>query len=573
MRSGAPSLAGPIRGQLRHDGLQRLPDAAPSVQRAQQPRHERADGRARGAAAGDQHVAPDELAVGQHRLAIDAHPLRRPGDRRQQGRRWTAPRQRPVPRAAPRRPLRLQRVHVAGEARRSVAALQHDPLVALRGLARHGPHEGLARRARVVAGDLARFPEVRLDGAVARVEQARQLAKVPVLLEIELGVDGRRRRAHLGAAQRRRHVGRRQHRRRQRQVHARREQRVDEAGGVADEHVRLARQPLGDVRPVARDVRPVDARAPGEHRRRARGQPQLRLVETLRAQIGDALLPPRAIDDGAHAAAPVGQGDRPAPAIARGLDEDVARVGRGQVGGAVVVGVDGQIAEGVVVAAQRLRPGDQPRLPAGIDDEARPLLPGVGGFTGDADAGRALPVEQHLADVAALPHLDAGRARVVEQQLIEARAPDLVGVRMRAVRLAEVPRPRGRVPAPDHRRAGLLDEALALDRLQHPQRVEDRQRRGQQRFAHVRPREALALAAQHAPALARQQRGGRGAARPAPNDDHVPGVAGHGGAGNSGVGALGARRRRPQRRAAASAGPSRTGPAGPTPCRSRAPRG
>ena len=82
-----------------------------------------------------------------------------------------APRQRAVPRATARRPLRLERAHIAREAGRGVAALQHDPLVALRGLARHGPHEGLARRARVVAGDLARLPEVRFDGAVAGVEE------------------------------------------------------------------------------------------------------------------------------------------------------------------------------------------------------------------------------------------------------------------------------------------------------------------------------------------------------------------------------------------------------------------
>ena len=67
-----------------------------------------------------------------------------------------APRQRPVPGATARRPLRLQRAHVAREAGRGVAALQHDPLVALRRLAGHGPHEGLARRARVVAATILR---------------------------------------------------------------------------------------------------------------------------------------------------------------------------------------------------------------------------------------------------------------------------------------------------------------------------------------------------------------------------------------------------------------------------------
>ena len=269
------------------------------------------------------------------------------------------------------------------------------------------------------------------------------------------------------------------------------------------------------------------------------------------------------------------------------------------MGGALVVGVDGQVAEGVVVAAQRLRAGDQPRLPARVDDEARPLRLAL---PGDAHADRALPVEQHLRDVASLPHLDAGGARVVEQQLIEARPPDLVRVGMGAVRLTEVPRPRGRVAAPDHRRAGLLDEALALDRLQHAQRVEDRQRRRQQRFTDVRPGEAFALAAEHPPSTPRQQRGRGAAARPAPDDDHVPGavggaVVGRGVAGHGAPRGRGTRRvppgvragpsvpdasprRAPRRRppppprpAPACAGPSRTDPAGPAPCPSRARRG
>jgi hypothetical protein len=122
-----------------------------------------------------------------------------------------------------------------------------------------------------------------------------------------------------------------------------------------------------------------------------------------------------------------------------------------------------------------------------------------------------------------LVHLDAVVARVVQQELVELGADDLVAVRPPARVLAEEEAPRLGLASPLERAAGLPEEAVALDRVRCADRVEDRQRRGQQRLADVVAREALALEHDRADAGVREHGRGDGARRPAADHEHVGG--------------------------------------------------
>ena len=99
------------------------------------------------------------------------------------------------------------------------------------------------------------------------------------------------------------------------------------------------------------------------------------------------------------------------------------------------------------------------------------------------DAGYGVP----LADV------DAVGAGVVEKDAVEEGAGDLVGVRVGAAGLAEVPGPGGFFAAPDHGCAVLGEESGVSDAVVGAELFEDGDAGREQRFADVVAGESLAL--------------------------------------------------------------------------------
>ena len=131
---------------------------------------------------------------------------------------------------------------------------EHGALVTGRGLARNGADEGEPGGGGVAgARDAAGLPEVGIDGAVAGIEEAGQLAEVLVLLAVLLAVDGGGGAPELGVLKRGSDVGGREHARGEGEVHAGGEERIDEAGGIAGKDEPLAGELAGGVGPVAND--------------------------------------------------------------------------------------------------------------------------------------------------------------------------------------------------------------------------------------------------------------------------------------------------------------------------------
>ncbi len=195
--------------------------------------------------------------------------------------------------------------------------------------------------------------------------------------------------------------------------------------------------------------------------------------------------------------------------------------GSGSRSRALVVAVDGQVAEVRVDPAEAERPADEAGLAAGVHDVPglEPLLPPV--FVREAHADGAVAFEQHAQHAAPLADLGSRRRGVLEEHLVEGRPPHLVGVGKVLVGLAEVPAPGLGRGAPDHRGAPLLEVALGLEPGEHAQRVQDGHRRGEQRLADVVAGKPLPFQERHGQALSGQEGRRRRARRSSPDDDDV----------------------------------------------------
>ena len=137
----------------------------------------------------------------------------------------------------------LAAAHLVGDLGRQLAALDHRPLVAVRGLSADDLDEGFARRrvlAELVGEEPPRFPEIGVGRAVGAVEELRGEMKVAVLPLVGVLVGLRGGAAILRIGECGGDVAGRERGAAQREVHARGEQRIHEAGGVADQHVAIA---------------------------------------------------------------------------------------------------------------------------------------------------------------------------------------------------------------------------------------------------------------------------------------------------------------------------------------------
>ena len=194
-------------------------------------------------------MAPLELVIAQHRTPRDKRALGQSGHGLREG--GAGGPHLGLPAGQPA----LRSGDGVDELRRQFALSQHGPLVTLGGLSGHGPDEILTRCVAVtvaaVAEESPRFPEVRLHGAVRRVEEPCHLVEAVVLRVVQVLVHGAGGGGQSGVLQGGADVGGGHDPGAQGEVHTGREQRIDEAGGVADEDEALAHDALRDVRPVA----------------------------------------------------------------------------------------------------------------------------------------------------------------------------------------------------------------------------------------------------------------------------------------------------------------------------------
>ena len=350
--------------------------------------------------------------------------------------------------------------------------------------------------------------------------------EVPVLRAVELLVHRRRGAAELPVIERRVDVCGSEHPGAHREMNARGEQRVDEAGGVADQHPAVPGEPLRAVRPVALDLWHVDQRGASEEPSGLRGERELLAHERLGGSAFDRLGGAAGVEDDADAGDARGwwpvQRDDPDPAGLGRLDEDVRLLGVVEPRDVGEVAVNREVLEVLVPLTQPARARDQSALPARIDDEAR-LDGRLALVVGHAKRRRRIMSRLHFEHARALSHVNAVGGSVVEQDAIEFGADDLVGVRVLPARLLEAPVPPRVIDAPDHRCAPLLEEAGVGYGLSDTELLEDWHGGGQQRLADVVAREALAFEEQHLAALLREHRGDRRAAGPAADDGDLHG--------------------------------------------------
>ena len=420
----------------------------------------------------------------------------------------------------------LAAAHLVGDLGRQLAALDHRPLVAVRGLPADDLDEGFARRrvlAELVGEEPPRLPEVGVGRAVGAVEELRGEVKVAVLPLVGGLVGLRGGPSVLRIAERGGDVARGERGAAQREMHARGEQRIHEAGGVADQHVPVAGERGGAVRPVALNLRFADQIRSAEQLLRVRRERNLRLEEAARAVLAQSGLANVLVDHRADAAHAGVQRNLPEPAVLVGLDEDVAVVGRVEMRCAAVVAVDREVLEERVPLLELKLAAENRRLPAGVDHEAR-RDPARRAIVQEADRGRPLALELDIKHLMAFAHVDTVGARVVEQNLVELRAHHLErGGALLGV-VGEVPAPRIGVFAPDQRRAALGDEAGRLDRRHRAELFEHRNAGGQQRLADMLTRKRGALEQRHAEALIGEQRRAGGPARTAADHQHIAGL-------------------------------------------------
>ena len=223
--------------------------------------------------------------------------------------------------------------------------------------------------------------------------------------------------------------------------------------------------------------------------------------------LADTFAAAPVVDDSADAHQAVVEWDAPEPAVLVGLDKDVASIGSRETLGTFVVCVDREVLEVGVVFAEAKLADDEAGLSAGIDEKTR----GQGEFAvsvGDADVHRVLAAKLDVEDAMLLADINPGCGRVLEEDLVEPWAPDLVGVGMRLVRLAEMPAPAFVPGAPDHGGAVLLGEAFRSDSVEDAEFFKDGEGGGEKRFADVIAWKAITFEENHFPAHASEHGGG-----------------------------------------------------------------
>ncbi len=136
----------------------------------------------------------------------------------------------------------------------------------------------------------------------------------------------------------------------------------------------------------------------------------------------------------------------------------------------------------------------------------------------DTPSGSNVGVEHAVA----LTHLDAAGRGVIEQHLVEPRALDLPGLRLRdAAGLREAGVEFDAAVAGAERGAPLLREAHRAHLILHAERVERVVHGGEQRLADMKARKAVALEQHDAMAAARDHGGRAGPGRAAADDGDV----------------------------------------------------
>ena len=161
------------------------------------------------------------------------------------------------------------------------------------------------------------------------------------------------------------------------------------------------------------------------------------------------------------------------------------------------------------------------RLAARIDDHLGPHV-ATPVLVVNADAARAIPLEEDFDDMDTVEGVDAMFARVVEHHLVELAAHHLPGLRAR-VRLVvpEVERRRQLAVRVDELHAVLLDEVAALHLRQHVEPLEHPVGLGDERLADMESRKLLALEKADLEAVLRQERRRGRPRRTAANDNNI----------------------------------------------------
>ena len=295
------------------------------------------------------------------------------------------------------------------------------------------------------------------------------------------------------------------------------EERIHEASRIADQEIARPNHLRGGVGPITNGHRLLDGLAIAHHRRRAWGGGNLLKQKTLQAGFSDRFGTEVSIHHRADAGEAAGKRYLPKPALREGLDEDVALVRRIKMIAIAKVAIHGQIAKVGVPDFQLELVGQERCLAAGIHDHSG----------GDASAifqdrrRRSVAIEDDIRHGHALFHHGTALLAVLQENLVEARAPDLVGVGIAAVGFAEVPAPRFRALAPAHGGTPLLGEPLGGHRRQDADFLKDGERRWQQGLANVGAGKGCALEHANVETGPRQQTGHRAAGRTAADDQGI----------------------------------------------------
>src|SRR5262245_50146668 len=105
--------------------------------------------------------------------------------------------------------------------------------------------------------------------------------------------------------------------------------------------------------------------------------------------------------------------------------------------------------------------------------------------TCEADTYGPAMLKEHFANGMAFPYFDAMRTAIVQEQLIEAWAPNLVGMRILLVGFAKVPAPGRFFLAPDHGGPPFRQESRPFNGWQNTKLLQHRDAGREQRLADV----------------------------------------------------------------------------------------
>jgi hypothetical protein len=224
-------------------------------------------------------------------------------------------------------------------------------------------------------------------------------------------------------------------------------------------------------------------------------------------------------DHGPHARHRIRQRDQPQPThVGPREHPDVAGAAPLGARDALVLGVDGDVAQERVVLMTAEALHQNPGAPRGIDDGADPC--------GALDAIRAREAERHASRVEGciekallLAHRDSAPRGMAQEDLVESFPQDLERLRGRGLHGGlEIGILFGGAVGTTEAGAPLPDESGGGDRLFRTERLEDLVAPRQLRFADVEAWEPLALQQEDPPPAPRQGGGGAGAARSPAHD-------------------------------------------------------